>query len=166
MIQRIQTVYLVLAFICMALLLIFPIFSVDLVSAQTGITITAEFGKDGLVGPGTEAGNMPISYIYISLALLTAFCIFMYKKRKRQLLFTRLNLILHFLFIVGVYVFYFFGQSFVTEALQQSSEYDVEVKFFMEVGFFLLIPTLAFLYLAIRGIKRDENLVSALDRLR
>lgn len=166
MLQRIQTIYLALAFICMALLLFFPIFTIELTAPDADFVATAEFGKDGLVGPDGIVGNVPFSYLFIGLALLTFASILMYKKRPRQLLFCRLNLILHIVLVLGIYGFYYFGESFVLDGLLNSAAEDVSVVFYMATGFFLLIPTIAFILLAIRGIKRDEKLINSLDRLR
>lgn len=162
MLQRVQTIYLLFAFILMVLLLFFPIFSIEI----QGYEELAYLNGNGIVREGKTIGSLPLSYMFIGLALLSALCIFMYEKRPRQLLLTRLNLVLHLLFVVGIYAVYYFGESFVVDGIQRSENVAVSVAFYMEVGFFLLIPTLAFLYLAIRGIKRDENLVNSLDRLR
>lgn len=167
MIQRIQSIYLVLAFICMALLLFFPIFSIEFSAAGTDTILeTAYLNKDGVVTSNEIIANLPLSYFYIGLALLSAICILLYKKRKRQLLITRLNLIVHVLFVLAIYAVYYFGESFIVQEFNQRDYEDVEVIFSMQLGFFFLIPPIAFIYLAIRGIKRDENLINSLDRLR
>jgi len=166
MIQRAQTIYLLLAFICMALLLAFPIFSIEVSAASIDFKIDAFFGKDGVVGEGLTTGKFPLYFVFIGLALLSFGTILLYKKRPRQLLFCRLNFILHLLLVIGVYTFYYFGSSIVERAIANTTGEEVEIRFFMEVGFFLLIPTIAFLWLAIRGIRRDENLVKSLERLR
>ena len=166
MIQRAQSVYLGLAFICMVLLLVFPVFSVEMASINGDVQLSALFGKDGVVGDGFESGTLPLSYIYISLALLSFAGILMYKKRPRQLLICRLNFVLHIILVLGIYAFYYFGKSFIKEGIEITTGSEVNVTFYMEMGFFLLIPTVAFIYLAIRGIKRDQNLVNSLDRLR
>lgn len=167
MIQRAQTVYLALAFVCMVLLLFFPIFSVEIKTPDNDMLVAGEFGKDGVVGSGLESGSLGMYWVFIGLALLSMAGIFLYKKRRRQLLVTRLNFVLHLLLVIGVYAFYYFGKSFLASGVGAAAGgIEVEVTFFMELGFFLLIPTVAFIYLAIRGIKRDENLINSLDRLR
>ncbi|NOQ74484.1 MAG: DUF4293 family protein [Crocinitomix sp.] len=166
MIQRAQTIYLAFAFGCMVVLLFFPIFSIEANSLDGDVFLTAFFGKDGLVGDGLPAGSFPMSYIFIGLAVLTFACILLFKKRPRQLLLTRLNFILHLLLVIGVYSFYYFGASLVETGVANAHGVEVDVVFIMELGFYFLIPTLAFLFLAIRGIKRDENLVNSLDRIR
>lgn len=164
MIQRAQTVYLALAFICMVLLLVFPIFSVETTLGET-VTFSGAFGKNGLVGEGIEGGT-PIYPIFIVLALFSLAGILLFKNRPRQLMITRINFVLHVLVVSGVYIFYYFGKGMVQDALQLNGQNDIKVVFYMSVGFFLLIPAVAFVYLAIRGIKKDQNLLSSLDRLR
>lgn len=167
MIQRIQTIYLALAIICMSLLLFFPIFSIEIISADGDLKMLADFGKDGVIGQDrSEIAKMPIKFIYISFIALTFLTLIFYKRRKRQLLLCRLNLFFYVIFVLGIYAIYFFGKSFIVENIANQGEGKVELTFFMELGFFFLIPTIAFLYLAIRGIKNDENLVNSLDRIR
>ena len=99
MIQRIQTIYLALAIICMSLLLFFPIFSIEIGSADGDVKMLADFGKEGVMGQdGLEIAKMPIKVIYISLAALTFLTLIFFKKRKRQLLLCRLNLFFHVIF--------------------------------------------------------------------
>lgn len=167
MIQRIQTIYLALAIICMSLLLFFPIFSIEIGSADGDVKMLADFGKDGVIGQdGMEIAKMPIKFIYFSFIALTFLTLILFKKRKRQLLLCRLNLFFYVIFVLGIYAVYYFGKSFIVENIANPGVGTVELTFFMELGFFFLIPTIAFLYLAIRGIKNDENLVNSLDRIR
>jgi len=58
-------------------------------------------------------------------------------------------------------VYLFFAVDMVHEKL-----YDDEVAILYHVGFYLPVVALAFLFLAIRGIKKDEALVKSLDRIR
>lgn len=166
MIQRAQSIYLTLAFVCMVLLLFFPIFSIEVNALGGDLSTEAFFGKDGVVGGGLTTGQFPMSYVYIALAVLTFACLLLFKKRPRQLLLTRLNFIIHLLLVIAIYSFYYFGASLVQSGITIPDGGVVEITFFMELGFFFLIPTIAFLFLAIRGIKRDENLVNSLDRIR
>lgn len=186
MIQRIQTIYLVLAFTCVALLILFPLFSVTAsVDAEITAEVSADFGAHGLVFTSQaetmeeralqhsvfntaldnpEGAKFPVYLIYISLALFTAAAILMYKKRKRQLLLARLSFMMHLLVVIGVYAFYHFGTAAIKKTLPETEE--LTIIFGLEIGFYLLLSALPFLFLAIRGIKHDENLVKSLDRLR
>lgn len=176
MLQRPQTVYLILAFICMSLLLFFPLFSVT--SLYEGITATGEVSAYGFAiteAPSVDAEgmtlavsqpvNMPIYIIVIVLALLTAMCVMLYKNRKKQLALCRLNFLLHLIVVIAFYAFYYLGQDFLKEALTAQAD-GVEIAFSMQTGFYLLIPTIPFLLLAIRGIKNDEKLLASIDRIR
>lgn len=150
-----------LAFVCTVLLLVFPIFNVT--ASSMGQTVTAEFGAYGLSGPDFK-GTFPIYLVFITLSLLSAAAILMYKKRPRQLLIVRLNLIVHVMVTIGIFLFYYMGKGIVASKIGR--DVSATVEFSYGAGFFLLVPPLAFLLLAIRGIKHDENLVRSLDRLR
>ena len=177
MIQRVQTIYLTLALICMALLILFPLFSV--VATTDGVTIAGEVNSHGFAiteAPTTDAEGMtfktaepvdlPIYLIFMSLALFSAASIMLYKNRKRQLLFCRFNFILHILVVISFYVFYYLGQTALATAMAEKTAAEVDIAFSMEIGFYLLIPTIPFLFLAIRGIKNDEKLLKSIDRIR
>ncbi|MEO9532805.1 MAG: DUF4293 domain-containing protein [Crocinitomicaceae bacterium] len=177
MIQRIQTIYLTLALICMSLLILFPLFSVDATSQGVqisgemnshgfAITETPTLDENGMSFEKPEPIDLPIYLIFMSLALITAASIMLYKNRKRQLLFCRLNFILHLLLVISFYAFYYLGQEALAKAMTERAGESVDVAFNMEIGFYLLIPTIPFLYLAIRGIKNDEKLLKSIDRIR
>lgn len=187
MIQRVQSVYLMLAFCCTVLLIWFPLFSTTAVSNEVDndLLVSAEFGAYGLVfanetnsmaefnvqysafgqlADNPQKGRFPVYIVFIGLSLLTFGSIFLYARRKRQLLFCRLNLILHILILIGVYAFYYLGTSAIKKALPETA--DLTITFTLELGFYLLLASIPFLLLAIRGIRNDENLVKSLDRLR
>ena len=91
-----------------------------------------------------------IFYISTALALLG---IAMYNNRKNQFVVNRLNMILN-LFLLGFFVY---------RSLNLSGETLVSEK-----GIGMLIPvfSIVFLTLANRAIKKDEDLVKSVDRLR
>ena len=167
MIQRIQTIYLGLAFICMVLLLVYPVFSIsissELVEYSSGI-----FGPYGIMTDAGNQGEFPMYLIYISLALFSTMGILMFKNRKKQLAVTRFNFILHLIVVIAIYTVYFVGKGSVEEGLLAKNPdwIDAQVKFGMDVGFFLVIPAMVFVFLAIRGIKTDIKLTSMTERLR
>jgi uncharacterized membrane protein len=98
----------------------------------------------------------PMSAIVIGLMLLTLFVLFSYKNRKRQLLLGRLNYFL----ILALVVVVFLTISDIQEQLNDgnSNPYGIAA--------YLPIISLGFHLLANRAIKRDEELVKSLDRLR
>ncbi len=94
-----------------------------------------------------------ISIAFYASAVLAVISIFMYKNRQNQFVVNRLNMILN-LFLLGFFVY---------RSLSLSGETVVSEK-----GIGMLIPvfSIVFLVLANRAIKKDEDLVKSVDRLR
>ena len=136
MIQRIQTVYMLL------------------VALAAGILpFWLELWTDAAGHPVYAQGELWISLAFYASALLALIAIVRYKIRQHQFVLNRLNILLN-LFLLG---------SFVVRALNLSGETSVSEK-----GIGLLIPvfSIVFLALANKAIKRDEELVKSVDRLR
>ncbi len=87
------------------------------------------------------------------VAILALSAIFMYKNRKNQFVINRLNMILN-LFLLGFFVY---------RSLTLSGETNVSEK---GIGMLLPIVSIVFLVLANKAIKKDEDLVKSVDRLR
>ena len=136
MIQRIQTLYLLLSAIVSAGL----IFVFDL---WTTINDVIVYAMDRI---------MYLS-LFLGSALLSVISIFMFKTRKFQFILGRLNIILNF-FLLGLFVY---------QSLNLSGETVVSEK---GIGIFLPIVSIVFLALANKAIKKDEDLVKSVDRLR
>jgi hypothetical protein len=136
MIQRIQTLYLFFVMLVSGLL---P-FWVNLWSDADG---NAVFAKH----------DIPVSLAFYASALLALVAIVFYKKRKNQFILNRVNLVLN-LFLLGFFVY---------RSLNLSGEAPVSEK-----GIGMLIPSISIvlLVLANRAIKKDEDLVKSVDRLR
>jgi len=136
MIQRIQTIYLLLAAIVSAGL----IFVFYLWTNNEDVPV---FAMD--------------DYLYLGLffgsALLSLISIFSYKNRKFQFVLGRLNIILNFI-LLGFFVY---------QSLNVSGEANVSEK---GIGILLPILSIVFLVLANKAIKKDEELVKSVDRLR
>jgi len=137
MIQRIQTIYLILsAGISGGLIFVFNLW----------ITIneTEFFAKEELLYLG----------LFLGSALLSLIAIFMFKNRQNQFVLGRLNIILN-LILLGLFVY---------RSLSLSGETsDVSEK---GIGMLLPIFSIVFLVLANKAIKKDEDLVKSVDRLR
>jgi hypothetical protein len=162
MIQRKQTIYLGLAFICMVMLLFFPIFSIH--AEGMGETVDGVFDSRGMIMSNGHSSSFPLYVIFIALALMTAAGILLYTNRKKQLLLSRLNLAFNIIIGFSMAAFYYIGKSMVEQNLTGNG-LDT-VSFSMDIGFFCLVASIPFLILAIRGIKHDENLLKSIDRIR
>ena len=92
------------------------------------------------------------SAFYIS-ALLALVAIVIYKKRKNQFVLNRLNMILN-LFLLGFFVY---------RSLNLPGEASVSEK---GIGMLIPVISIVLLVLANRAIKKDEDLVKSVDRLR
>jgi cation transport ATPase len=139
MIQRVQTVYLLLVAIASILLVFLPLFSIetDQVQLLAGSDFTA------------------VAVLLTALAIDALVVIALFKKRKAQL-----ALVLGMLFltavVLGLMVYYWNDLKNVNP--------DAAVSF--EPAALLLLIIYLLLYLTRRAIKRDEDLVRSLDRLR
>ncbi len=136
MIQRIQTIYLVIAAIVMgALFMWFPV-----VLGEGGAVIIDR----------NEPLVLGLIFVSIALAIIS---ILSFKKRQTQFVLNRLNIISNFI-LLGVFVY---------RSLTLSGETLVSEK---GIGVLLPIISIVFLVLANKAIKRDEDLVKSVDRLR
>ena len=136
MIQRIQTIYMLVSI--MSLLALYNWFPV--IEDEAGLIII-------------ERNEPLIIGLLIASVGLTIFSILKYKTRQTQFVLNRLAIILNF-FLLGVFVY---------RALTISGETLVSEK---GIGVLVPIISIVFLVLANRAIRRDENLVKSADRLR
>lgn len=136
MIQRIQTIYLVIAAVIMgSLYMLFPV-------------VLGEGGA--IIIDRNEPVVLGLIFISIALAIIS---ILSFKKRQTQFVINRLNIISNFI-LLGVFVY---------RSLTLSGETLVSEK---GIGVLLPIISIVFLVLANKAIKRDEDLVKSVDRLR
>ena len=137
MIQRIQTFYLfIVAGISAGLIF--------LVNLWVTIGEVVVFAKDEIV----------YFSMFMASAILALIAIFMFKNRKFQFVLGRLNIILNFI-LLGLFVY---------RSLSISGETsDVSEK---GIGILLPIFSIVFLVLANKAIKKDEDLVKSVERLR
>ena len=144
MIQRIQTIWFLFGMACGVLLLYLPVWHASVMNTAGGMD---EIG----------AYTHPFLLAFAPLLFLThALSIFTYRKRKRQLMWSAISILLFFLFIV-------------VALLVLETENHIFQNFHVEefrVGIFLPVAGIIFNLLARRGIKKDEALIRSMDRLR
>ncbi|WP_348822997.1 DUF4293 domain-containing protein [Flavobacterium aestuarii] len=137
MIQRIQTIYLIIAFLLVGVLpFVFPLW-------------TLSDGKDYF--------SMQSQVYSILLGLSTAitvYSIISFKKRQTQFVANRLNIVLN-LILLGLFVYHSLNLSGEAAAVSEKG-----------IGMFLPVLAIVFLVLANKAIKKDEDLVKSVDRLR
>jgi glucan phosphoethanolaminetransferase (alkaline phosphatase superfamily) len=152
MIQRIQTIYLALVVVCLALVFVFP-FATYTIGENSFV-----FNVMGFDVNGTNKIRFPF-YLGVSVViLLSIITIAKYKKRTTQLKIGRIN----YLILLAVIALSFVNVRTIED--NYFANQNTSVSF--GAGLFLPVAALAFLFLANRGIKKDEELIKSLDRLR
>ena len=136
MLQRIQTLYLLMA-------------------AGISVGLIFMFPIWETIGGSKVYAYNELLYLMLFLGsgALSILSIFMFKNRKLQFVLGRLNIISNF-FLLGFFVY---------QSLNVSGETLVSEK---GIGMFLPIISIVFLVLANKAIKKDEDLVKSVDRLR
>ena len=155
MIQRIQTIYLLLTTILAGLFLTGDIFK--LISGVTSKLIMNFRGIFEITAENdfTLSGKVfPVFLVSVLLPLISFISIFLYKNRNIQLKVTLILIILEVLLTVLI--------TYYTIRFIQRFEASLVPGFRMFIPLILVV----FSIMAYRGIKRDENLVRSYDRLR
>lgn len=154
MIQRIQSVFLFLAAVASGLLFLFPIAWFRDFTVKLYVTHVQDFV------PGSELVFnklmlLPLTLLAVIVVVLPILILFMYKNLSGQLRLIRLC-ILFDLVLIGLIFFYYVA---LIEAVTVSeATYDK--------GIFLPLIALVFLFLALRGVRKDIKLIRSADRLR
>jgi uncharacterized membrane-anchored protein len=140
MIQRIQSVWLLLAAAAAFASLQLPFYSGYLIDDQVKSLkyLTAQ-------------SNLLLLILTAGVGLASLVAIFLYKNRKQQ---SRITLVALLVSIVNLVLYFLQVQKFVPG----------QGNFSLSAIFAIITPI--FLFLAMRGIRKDEKLVKSLDRLR
>lgn len=160
MIQRIQTIFLLIVGLAMLIFLFAPIWQKEEVNSGASYTLTA-FYLEQVSSPEEGVKNDFMPYAIPGILGLSATCIAfitigMYKKRMRQIILSTLNSIL-----IGTAL----GLS-AYWATQAEGNYLPGIQGNYSYGLFLPAIALVFNSLAVRFIRKDERLVRSMDRLR
>ncbi len=152
MIQRIQTLYLALALVSLSMLFFMPICFYEAGGVEFTTNIKNVLGSDGSVNPTSWGiGLMILGPITV---LLLIFMISQFKYRKKQLAIGRgIYLLLASLIIISMMV------------IESNKPEDGQITGYW-IGYFAPVAALPLVFLANRAIKKDEELVKSLDRLR
>jgi len=152
MIQRPQTVFLLAVFILSLLMLSGPL---AVITSGTHEVVLKAGGVFDLSGEKLEVSTWPLTVLVIGVAVLALLDILSYKNRVRQI---RLTVFLIFLFagmtgMIFYYIHFITGRFGDPQTIHQWR---------------IVVPAIAviLLYLAFRGIRRDELLVKAYERIR
>lgn len=156
MIQRIQSVYLLLGVLICGMLFFFPI------AEYINDASSYVFDICGVKNITDEAqpeivNTLPVLIILIAVMLTGMISIFLFKNRKLQIRICSLNLLLLTALLAAIFLY--------SDKAETAIEQEGTITSF---GFGTVVPIIAliFTFLAIRGIKKDEELVRSADRIR
>lgn len=173
MIQRVQSIYLVLALVGIILLFMFPIATFEIVDTQTNLceaTASLDLTKQptvydevtGCIPTFVGMNETFLLIIAIVLAIGTLGSIFLFKKRILQMRLVALMFILSLLYVAIIFL----------SSVESSAEYLETLKIADTVvmhynaGTFIPLAIAVLLFLAQNAIKKDEMKVRAADRIR
>jgi hypothetical protein len=142
MIQRKQTLWLLLATIAAFLTLKFSFYTGNVLDITTNVKTFKSLNAGSY-------GNMLITILSVAVGVIALITIFLYSDRKKQILITGVNTVLSLIIIV---LYYLQTKTFVNGAYSISAILT------------LIIPIS--LIAAIIGIRSDEKLIKSVDRLR
>lgn len=158
MIQRIQSLFLLLAIVALLLIGAFPIAKFY---SQTGIYVLNLFELVSLtpdnVIPFVSWFLYPILAIVLALVVLNVVTLVSFKNRVKQIKLTQIAFLLNVILIVGL-LFYYIPT--IEENTATSANYHGAYSIYLP------LVALIFTLLAQRFIRKDEKLVRSVDRLR
>ncbi len=158
MIQRIQTLYLILATIALALVFAFPLAQFF---SETGTYYFTATGLKNMVPGGGELFKstifLPLPIVIAIILFLIVYAILQFKKRSFQIKLVNVGVLLTAVMIAGIFFLYIPMIEKKTLIIPDYSK---------SFGVYLPLVSLVFQVLATRAIKRDDQLVRSADRLR
>jgi hypothetical protein len=153
MIQRIQSIYLLLSSLAIYALFIFPfVNTLDGISSKI-IKVTGVYEQVNNQTVQTEPFLL-LTIVTAILGLIPIILIFQYKNRKRQA-----TLIYSFVVILIAYSFW------ISQTVKSFANTTLEISNY-NIGAGLSSVAVLFLILAGKAVMRDEKLVKSVDRLR
>ena len=179
MIQRIQTLWLLLAACCMGLCLMVPVANYTFVDMPTeGQRVEARLDLFAHEGPDmalqmnepvvtysqrmTGMETWPLVTLVLLCGVMALGIIFLFKKRTLQLRFVAVVFLLN---VVDAFLLFFWAVDKYSDLLSAGmGGVNPEVEWY--IGAYAPLASLVFLFLAQRAIKKDEMRVRAADRLR
>ena len=161
MIQRIQTLFLILYIVALVSTFFFPVWQKISLNDETNsieIIVTGYISGVDFSNGDTSVlyDNFIISGLVIISCIVAAFSIFSYKNRLNQIKLGALNS-----FITSVLIIYF-----LYEIFYNAQYININYKISFLISFYLIFLAIFFNFLANRFIRKDELLVRESERIR
>ena len=193
MIQRIQSLWLALAVICIGLCFLFPVAKYQIAAdklsknqrVESQLDLVAKVQKDApndkqqmeagepvmVIEQGeTKMTTWPLVTLVIVSGVIGLLGIFLFKNRRLQMRLTTLGFMttLAYIFLLFFWAVDKYADALSNAAMFRSINFIDHAKpeVIWGVGAFIPMAALVFFFLAQRAIRKDEALVRAADRLR
>lgn len=150
MIQRIQSVYLLLVAVLGCIVATCPLF--ELFSSEKGVFESYVIGA--FQNGENLYGTWPLMAICVLNILISLLALFMFKNRILQIRLSTFNILLY----IGFYCML----AFYVYAEKES----FGASFSLKIPFILPLFSIILTFLAIKGIRKDEEVIRSLDRIR
>ena len=156
MIQRKQTIFLLLAALSLGALFFFPLaqFIGDIDSMVLYVYKLISL-VPGQIPSFPAILVLLLAFLVVLMLLISLVSIFLFKNRKLQMFLVKAGVIINLVLIAGFFFYYVNELEKATGALVS-----------YEAGTYLLLLPFVFFILAYRGILSDEKLIRSADRLR
>ena len=180
MLQRIQTLWLVLAAFCMAMCFVFPTAEYHLTDPTLNQVTEAQLNLIAKSNPemlnqilngepqvefsqkGSGFNTWPLIALALATIAIAVLCIFLFKNRVRQARIVMVGFMLNLVY--AFLVFFWAVDKYADTVMNYMHLNNISVSWF--IGAYAPIASLLFLFLAQRAIRKDEAKVRAADRLR
>ena len=159
MIQRIQSLFLLVIALSGVIFLFTPI--LEIINYERFYTMDAfnVFEMENNVKKPLKS-NIGLAVMSIIITLLSGIIIFLYKNRPLQIKLSKFLILLLALELAALFFYSDAAKSFLTDPTEE------QVSISYKIGVVIPIISLIFAYLTIRFIKKDDELVRSADRLR
>lgn len=149
--MRPSTIYLIISFILQSFLFFLPFCQIQLTNESISVSLLM-ISSNGL---NINANYLPL-LVFLANLFFTAKTILINNKIKKQLLYSRLNLILSELNVIGIIAYVYW------------LEKQIESSFETHYQWVFISPLLAVLlaFLAAKSIKRDKDFIAASNSMR
>ena len=159
MIQRVQSLFLLAAALCLIVMLFFPVWEKVDTSTQSSLVLRPTATISTTLEEGSSIYHFPaaiVGILAVTGALISLYSLFQYRNRLTQVKLGALNSLV-MAAVLGLCVY-------LTFRLEQSMAGDTQGQY--EIGMYLPAVALIFNLLANRFIRKDEALVRSVDRIR
>mgnify|MGYP002869123878 CR=1 FL=1 len=156
-ISRIQTLYLLLSIVALALSAVFPIAKFYGDFSYILKIFTFKSMSDMIPDPEKFIFNLPIVIIWAAIIIMNLITIFLFNKRRTQM--NLLSISIGLVLAMIALIFFYYSPNI-------EKHYNVVTEYNKCAGIYMPLISFVCMILAYRNIRKDDKLVKSLDRIR